>query len=416
MLEFFKNIKKSLFPFYKNHHIKFIFKKLKEDFPDDQRVIMFVGGCVRKHLTNVKVDDIDMATSLTSKQIKDKLINTKYSVIDTGIEHGTVTIVSGKFKIEITTLRKDIKTDGRHAEIEYTNDWQADSERRDFTINAIYLDDKGKIFDPQQGLTDLKNKNIKFIGDPQKRIEEDYLRIIRFIRFSIEYESYYEKNTLEVLKLNLDGIKKISKERILNELLKILSLKNFLKINKDENLKEIFLLIFPELKYLNRLNNLQLIPNKEKIDVKILLSTLLVDGKDNHEYFSHKYNISNNLKENIELLSNNFQVLQKDRNFFTSNLKKNIYFYGKEHLIALNILNFSDRKKNRLKDYLITLEKIKKSEIPDFPFDGNYLKRKGMSEGLLIGNTLKSLEKEWLNNNFQISEQKVLDLIKKNLN
>ena len=125
-------------------------------------------------------------------------------------------------KLELTTLRKDVKTDGRHAEIEYTDDWQKDSERRDFTINAIYLDINGKIFDPQLGTADLRNRNIKFIGDPYKRIEEDYLRIIRFLRFSLEYESQVEQTTVEAIKLNLDGIIKISKERILSELFKIL--------------------------------------------------------------------------------------------------------------------------------------------------------------------------------------------------
>ena len=115
-------------------------------------------------------------------------------------------------KLELTTLRKDIKTDGRHAEVEFTDDWEQDSERRDFTINAIYLDINGKIFDPQLGVKDLMNHTIKFIGDPQKRIEEDYLRIIRFIRFSLEYESKIEQTTIEAIKMNLDGIRKISKE------------------------------------------------------------------------------------------------------------------------------------------------------------------------------------------------------------
>ena len=98
-------------------------------------------------------------------------------------------------------MRKDLETDGRHADVEYIDDWKLDSERRDFTINAIYLDINGKIFDPQNGTVDLKNNNIKFIGDPQKRIEEDYLRIIRFIRFSIQYDSQTDSKTIEALKL-----------------------------------------------------------------------------------------------------------------------------------------------------------------------------------------------------------------------
>ena len=154
-------------------------------------------------------------------------------------------------------MRKDIKTDGRHAEIEYTDDWRQDSERRDFTINSIYLDIDGKIFDPQMGKDDLKNNIVKFIGDPQKRIEEDYLRIIRFIRFKIMYDGKIETYSIDSIKQNLDGIKRISKERILIELLKILDLKNFLKINQSSILREIFLMIFPEFLYLNRLDDLK---------------------------------------------------------------------------------------------------------------------------------------------------------------
>ena len=195
-----------------------------------------------------------------------------------------------KHKVELTTLRKDIKTDGRHAEVEYTDSWQEDSERRDFTINAIYMDINGKLYDPQMGTVDLKNKNIKFIGDPQKRIEEDYLRIVRFIRFKIMYDIVIEPTTSDAIKQNLDGIQKISKERILIELLKILSLKNFITINQSSNLREIFSMIFPEFLYLNRLERLKKIYQYSQVNVDILLAVMLIDEKENHDYFIHKYN------------------------------------------------------------------------------------------------------------------------------
>ena len=409
---FIRKIKKFFFPFYKNSDLKFVFKKLQQDVPSQSKAAMFVGGCVRKHLLDEEIDDIDIATSLTTDQIKERFEGTKFNVIDSGITHGTVTLVSKELKLEITTLRKDIKTDGRHAEIEYTDDWEEDSKRRDFTINAIYLDINGKIFDPQLGTIDLKNHSIKFIGDPQKRIEEDYLRIIRFIRFSLEYESQIESTTIEAIKLNLDGIKKISKERILSELFKILRTKNFVKLNNNKQLKDIFSLIFAEFKYLERLNKLDTIINQSNFDKKTLLAVLLIDEKNNHEYFSHKYNASNELKENLNLIAKNFINLQKNKEFFLKNLKKNIYFFGKTHLMKLNILYFASTKKAKLKNYLDVLSNIKKLDIPKFSFDGNYLKEKGIQEGALIGKTLKLIESEWLDNDFRISNERVLEIIK----
>ena len=231
-LNFIKKIKNSFFPFYRNKELKFVFDTLQKGFPKETVVARFVGGCVRKFLKYEKIDDIDIATILNSNEIKNKFNNTKFKLIDTGIKHGTVTLISDQLKLELTTLRKDVETDGRHAEVEYINDWQLDSERRDFTINAIYMDINGKIFDPQSGIFDLKNNNVKFIGDPNLRIQEDYLRIIRLLRFAIQYDSSNDKTTIDALKLNLSGIKKISKERILNELLKILNLKNFDNILK----------------------------------------------------------------------------------------------------------------------------------------------------------------------------------------
>ena len=413
---FLKKIKSLIFPFYRNKDLKFIFKKLQDGFPEDKTVARFVGGCVRKYLSNEKIDDIDIATILTTDQIKEKFKDTNLKVIDTGVKHGTVTIVSENHKVELTTLRKDIKTDGRHAKVEYTDDWQKDSERRDFTINAIYMDINGKLFDPQMGTVDLKNKNIKFIGDPQKRIEEDYLRIVRFIRFKVMYDIAVEPTTSNAIKQNLDGIKKISKERILIELLKILSLKNFLIINQSSNLREIFSMIFPEFLYLNRLERLKKVYQYSEVNEDILLAVMLIDEKDNHEYFIHKYNASNRTKETLEKFKKNLIKLKNDKEFFEKDFVKNVYLHGKNHLIALNLINFSINTKTKINNFSKILNKILKIKIPTFPINGDTLKQKGMKEGQSLGNVLKTLEREWINNEFKISNKRIEEIIRVNSN
>ncbi len=409
---FLFNIKSFIFPFYKNKDLKFIFKKLQEGIPKHKVAARFVGGCVRKHLLNEPIGDIDVATILTIDQIKERLKDTNLKVIDTGVKHGTVTIVSDKHKVELTTLRKDIKTDGRHAEVEFTDDWKQDSERRDFTINAIYLDINGKIFDPQSGITDLKNNNVKFIGDPQKRIEEDYLRIIRYLRFKLMYAVNVDPSTSDAIKQNLDGIKKISKERILVELLKILDLKNFFKINEDNNLKEIFSMIFPEIIYLNRLDRLKKIYSESELNKEILLAVLLIDEKENHEYFIHKYNVSNKIKDSLRKFNKDLSKLKYDKDYFKKDLIKNIYTNGKNHLMALNLINFSIHSKVRVEDFSENLKKLLKIKVPIFPIDGEYLKQRGIQEGHHLGVILKALEKEWINNNFQISDKRIKEIIK----
>ena len=266
------------------------------------------------------------------------------------------------------------------------------------------------------GKADLKNNIVKFIGDPQKRIEEDYLRIIRFIRFKIMYDIAVESTTSNAIKQNLDGIKKISKERILIELMKILDLQNFLKINESSNLKEIFSMIFPEFLYLNRLDRLKKVYEQSELNRDILLAVLLIDGKDNHEYFLYKYNVSNKIIDMLKKFNKNLIELKNDKEYFEKNLIKNVYLNGKKHLIALSLINFSINLKIKSNDFSETLNNILKAKAPIFPIDGESLKQKGLKEGKSLGNVLKKLEKEWVNNNFKISNNRIDELIKINSN
>lgn len=187
--------------------------------------VRFVGGCVRNALLGEEIGDIDLATSLTPQYVTERLEKNRIKSIPTGIQHGTVTAAIKGRGYEITTLRIDKKTDGRHADVEFSTDWLEDARRRDFTINTLYADLDGRIYDPLGcGFSDLKKRKIRFVGDADTRIREDYLRILRFVRFSARYgRGKFDKAGLEACCRNKKGLKTLSKERITQELTKIVT-------------------------------------------------------------------------------------------------------------------------------------------------------------------------------------------------
>ena len=369
--------------------------------------IRYVGGCVRKILNDEKTDDIDLATNLTPDQVKQCLDKNQIKFFETGIEHGTITAVIDDQNFEITTLRKDVKTDGRHAVVEYTTNWKEDSLRRDFSINSIYSDLDGNLYDPNSGHKDLNVGIIKFIGDPETRIKEDYLRIIRYLRFYTEYSKIdHEINIIKIIKKNIEGLGKISKERQFNELKKILKLDNFLKLFKNKTSCELFSLIFPQLKNFKKLSKLS--KPQEKIlknkSLNFVISFLVIDETDNSDYFVYKYNLPNELKDKINFLKNNSLNKDSTKIFNKKDLQKIFYYKGKSStidLIDFNLLYFKQSKKlSELKTYFEKLDK------PEFPIKAQLLINDyGLKEGRELGQKLKNLEMKWIENNFNLSKK-----------
>ena len=269
--------------------------------------IRYVGGCIRKIINKEKIDDIDLATNLEPEKVCEILKKENINYFETGIKHGTVTAIINDFKFEITSLREDISTDGRHAIVKFSKDWREDSLRRDFTINAIYSDDKGNLFDPHNGVNDLKSGHVKFIGDTDRRIKEDYLRIIRYIRFFLNYSRHpHNLETIRNIKINLIGIEKLSKDRLLNELKKIIKLETIEKLSKDKTSLELFSILFPELKYIKNFSKLDLHQkNLLKVnDFIFLLSLMVIDETDNADYFLFKFNFSKKDQKRIKIIDN----------------------------------------------------------------------------------------------------------------
>ena len=377
--------------------------------------IRYVGGSIRKIINKEKVDDIDLATNVTPTKVCEILKKNNISFYESGIAHGTITAKVNDYKFEITTLRKDVLTDGRHAEVEFSNDWHEDASRRDFTFNAIYADLHGNLYDPFNGKKDLESGNVKFIGSPEKRIKEDYLRILRYIRFYLNYSKQKHSEELKkTIRKNINGVAKISSDRILDELKKLVLSKGFLTLPKDNFSLEIINLVIPQLKNVKFFKNSnyhskKLISSKDFI---FLVSLMIIDETDNCEYFLYKFNISNNDKKRIRFLAKYFSKTL-DKNLFTEkNLWKIFYYNGKDYLN--DFIDFHIIKKNTsVKKFVILKEFFSNKSVPKLNVNAKLLMQKfNLKEGKELGKKLKDIEEFWLNNSFSINEKQIEKIIR----
>jgi poly(A) polymerase len=194
----------------------------------DEGLTRYVGGAVRDALLDLPVSDVDLATRLKPEEVVERLQAAGLKAVPTGIEHGTVTAVGEGHPYEVTTLRRDVETFGRHATVAFTDDWREDAARRDFTINALMADPvDGTVHDYFDGIADLEKRHVRFIGDPFERIAEDHLRILRFFRFHARFgRGEPDQAALEACTARSNDLMALSRERIADELLKLLSVEN----------------------------------------------------------------------------------------------------------------------------------------------------------------------------------------------
>ena len=414
--------------FFRSNNLNFISKDIKDltknttankifdaiNLYSSESEIRYVGGCIRKIINKEKVDDIDFATNLEPKQVCEALKKNDISYFESGIDHGTITAIDDEFKFEITSLRKDIFTDGRHAKVEFSKDWKEDASRRDFTINSIYSDKDGNLFDPHNGKKDLENGKVNFIGLTDKRIKEDFLRILRYVRFFLNYSKQpHDPEVVKKLKMNIQGISKLSKERLLDELKKIAKIETLQKLSKDKISLEIILLIFPELKNIKIFSKLNK-SNKnflKRNDFIFLISLMIVDETDNVDYFLYKFNISTKNKKRIKNIDNFYKEKISSKTFNQNNINKYFYYYGRE--ATLDILNFKLIKLNKVDKSLTELVKYyENKEALIMPVKAEFLMQKyEIPEGKLIGEKLKRIEEMWVKNDFKISDQEVDSIV-----
>jgi poly(A) polymerase len=376
--------------------------------------VRYVGGCIRKIINKEKVDDIDLATNLDPEEICLALKKNNINYYETSIEHGTITALIDRYKFEITSLRKDVSTDGRHAKVKFSKNWKEDASRRDFTINSIYSDREGNLFDPYNGKKDLENGFINFIGDADKRIKEDYLRVLRYLRFFLNYSKQpHNLDIFRKLKINIEGVSKLSKERLLDELKKIIKIETLDKLVKDKLSLDLFLMIFPELKNINIFSKIN--PNIKKLfnekNFIFLLSLMIIDDTDNTDYFLYKFNISKKDQKRIKVIDNFYKEKITKKSFTEKNINRVFYYEGKQAVD--DILYFKIIKSKKFDKNLIELSRLYQSKIvPTMPIGAEVLMSKyQIPEGKQLGSKLKMIEKEWVENNFKISDQQVDNII-----
>jgi poly(A) polymerase len=352
-----------------------------------------VGGAVRDGLLGLPVSDVDLATTLTPDEVIQCLERARIKAVPTGIEHGTITAVSSGKTFEITTLRRDISTDGRRATVAFSNDWQEDAARRDFTINALYADpDSGEVFDYFGGLDDLKAGVVRFIGDAATRIAEDHLRILRYFRFYTHFGAAApDAEAIAACAAAAKSLMALSRERIADETLKLLALAHPLASVQLMIEHKIFAAFLPEISP-DALPRMQRLLGREQMvaappKAARRLNALLPDDVSAVEQVAARLKLSN--KTRVEL------CLRAKLHDPDSKAAR-AYSYRHSPAIATDIFLLYGRDD----DWQRGVEALDNWQPPEFPVKGGELVSLGLPVGPLVAETLKRVEQQWIDEGF----------------
>ncbi len=361
---------------------------------DGQESALFVGGCVRNALLGIDVTDIDIATIYTPDIVKERLSAKGIRAVDTGIEHGTITAIKDNKTFEITTLRKDIKTDGRHAVVAFTDDWAVDAHRRDFTMNALFADINGQVFDPTgRGIDDLKKKRVVFVGDAHERIKEDLLRILRFFRFYGLYGAgEAEESALAACKENAHGIKNLSKERIGQEFFKILAL------NRAADILTLMFScdVLKDMTQTYNKANMQLLVDRQRgFDCVDIYTRVLLLTDYNAEAGQDYMVFANKNKIHMKKIMKAHAFL---KNMNAKEIRASVYWHGNAATLQAYLLKTLSSK-DSLNPEVVDVARY--WHAPEFPVTGEDLMAQGYVQGPELGGKLKAMECAWVENDFE---------------
>lgn len=386
-----------------------IFNRQNSIYNDNLRI---VGGAIRNFLLDKEINDFDLSTVFPPQKIIDILSKHGIKSVLTGMKFGTVTAIINGRTFEITTTREDIKTDGRYAEVKFTNSFEIDAKRRDFTFNALYLDFNNNLFDYFDGINDLIKGIVKFIGNAENRIQEDYLRILRFFRFYCYYGIVLDNQGLKYSIKYKDKLINLSGERIKSEMSKILisdySLKTLLIMNQHKILETITGIKKFNFNQIEKLYSIKKYINTS-ISFEMVLSLLLDDIKELN-ILKNRWKLSK--KENIKIFN---LLIHKHDNLYNENDIKRLLFdtNNKDYIIELIIFNSILNCNNNPQDYINNLINfINKIEIPFFPINGKDLINRKINNKQNFRKILSYLKDEFIKSDFKISKEELLDKLK----
>ncbi|MGC1467742.1 MAG: CCA tRNA nucleotidyltransferase [Sphingorhabdus sp.] len=351
-----------------------------------------VGGAVRDALLGIAVADVDIATPLVPADVIKRLEAARIKAVPTGIDHGTITAVADGRTFEITTLRRDVSTDGRRATVEFATDWQEDAARRDFTINALYADPESRqIFDYFDGLTDLKAHHVRFIGNAEQRIAEDHLRILRLFRFHARFgQGAIDADALAAAAKHASKLMALSRERIADELRKLLSVANpapAVQVMLDNG---IFAAFLPEVVN-DAGSKLAKLIDRETVSasnpsVGRRLSAILPVDATIVEKVAARLKLSNRLRTDLTYLATNANTDQSARQL--------AYAIGLENARDLVLLSSNEENCS------VELASLENWDVPELLIKGGDLIAMGLRAGPVVAKTLQAIERQWVAESF----------------
>lgn len=367
------------------------------------------GGAVRNTFLGEPVADVDIATTTLPEETMRRATDAGFKTVPTGIDHGTVTVIADGKPYEVTTLRADVETDGRHATVAFGRDWKADAERRDFTINGLYADADGTVIDLVGGVADLKSRTLRFIGDPEQRITEDYLRILRFFRFFSWYGS--GRPDAEGLKAcaRLKGrLAQLSAERVWSELRKLLAAPDPSRALLWMRQASVLTTVLPESEKwgIDAIHTLVAAEQAHgwQPDAMLRLAAIVPPDAARLKAMAERLRMSNDEAMRLE----QFAMSAPANGSLSEREFAKMLYRGKPDGIEdrLRLAIAGGKQANKL---LRQLDFAKTWERPRFPVGGDDLKALGMTAGPAMGARLKQLEDQWVASNFSLTKEQLLE-------